>query len=535
MQWNVKSYGPISPKSTVTQFFFWWHKMESQGFVLEDLLKVHDNPNLKTIGLWDAEKEEVEDLFSFTRNEPTVFMPFDPRFVTTEGQPFWSFVYYFLSTKLTTASELRQVVNLLRQKGYEGQSRPSRCDAISSDALETFIEQYLSEDERIHFFYHTLPFIQALALSLPDLFPSPLHFLTQNSTNKHTLSTKQLASLLANAFFCTIPPQKFGEERFPYFNFSGQTSSIHLAGLYDTTFAEWGDEQAAKLKCILHYFSELASSPSRLENTVSFCRKSFPLSPDWEKNETRFVPGTLKVVGGFENKLEDMKNHAHVDFANCSFGGGVFRRSAIQEQILILISPEVIPGMLFTSVLLDHESLVIRGYDRFSDYSGYSGSFRWTGNHASLSDGTGKIKSEMVVIDAIDFRLLSSSDMQFEKQYVYRELGKLYAGFVNDDSEGLEWIATGNWGAGAFAGNVQLKAMLQLVAATVCHRSLLYCCFEQKSLKEKLEKVYERLTADAFRVDDVVKIILEYPETQESTDLLDFILLRLSQVKRVCE
>ena len=60
-----------------------------------------------------------------------------------------------------------------------------------------------------------------------------------------------------------------------------------------------------------------------------------------------------------------------------------------------------------------------------------------------------------------------------------RELNKAYAGFADGGGGGDDGgeggavgapVITGNWGCGAFGGDVQLKAVLQLLAASHARR-----------------------------------------------------------------
>jgi poly(ADP-ribose) glycohydrolase len=70
-----------------------------------------------------------------------------------------------------------------------------------------------------------IPKVVQLALQLPDLITGPIPLLKRQSNKSISLSQLQVASLLANAFFCTFPrrnstnPQsEFG--LFPNINFN---------------------------------------------------------------------------------------------------------------------------------------------------------------------------------------------------------------------------------------------------------------------------------------------------------------------------
>ena len=55
-----------------------------------------------------------------------------------------------------------------------------------------------------------------------------------------------------------------------------------------------------------------------------------------------------------------------------------------------------------------------------------------------------------------------------------RELLKAYVGF--NVVEKID-IISGNWGCGAFGGDIQLKFLIQWMAASLCEKTLIYCPF----------------------------------------------------------
>lgn len=54
-------------------------------------------------------------------------------------------------------------------------------------------------------------------------------------------------------------------------------------------------------------------------------------------------------------------------------------------------------------------------------------------------------------------------------------------------------IATGNWGCGAFNGNLELKFLIQLIAASSAGRDLHYFTFGEKALADKVQLMLRRL------------------------------------------
>lgn len=118
-----------------------------------------------------------------------------------------------------------------------------------------------------------------------------------------------------------------------------------------------------------------------------------------------------------------------VDFANKHLGGGVLKNGCVQEEILFAIFPELlVTRLVVSSELEDNEAVVVYGARRFSEYEGYSDSFKFKREHpiqpASLVD-----KSVIVAIDATDLSHIPSENYQYSKKGVRRELHKAFAGF----------------------------------------------------------------------------------------------------------
>ncbi|KAF2325640.1 hypothetical protein GH714_031566 [Hevea brasiliensis] len=235
--------------------------------------------------------------------------------------------------------------------------------------------------------------------------------------------------------------------------------------------------------------------------------------------------------------IEDQSNGAlEVDFANKYLGGGALHRGCVQEEIRFMINPELIAGLLFLPHMEDNEAIEIVGAERFSNYTGYASSFRFSGDHVDRRnvDSFGRHKTRIVAIDA-----LSNPGMrQYKINYLLREINKAFCGFsdlakydhykrlfqnsgpqgadseehykygnvlsmnnflvrgsndlIEDSGEKSTWcldhkdkigIATGNWGCGAFGGDPELKTIIQWLAASQALRpSIFYYTFGIEAL-----------------------------------------------------
>lgn len=137
--------------------------------------------------------------------------------------------------------------------------------------------------------------------------------------------------------------------------------------------------------------------------------------------------------------------------------------------------------------------------------------------------------TEVCAIDARPFKSRVSRLDQFERHYVLREINKAIVGFRQSPINASEWgltrpdnddssssptqmkrfrpIATGNWGCGAFGGHLQLKFVIQWIAASICGGfspddkslgdDLLYYTFGMRQLQEEIDAFVK--VADASR------------------------------------
>ncbi|KAF8924154.1 hypothetical protein BGZ58_002106 [Dissophora ornata] len=559
--------------------------------------------------------------------------------------------------------------------------------------------QFLSREEREHFFDVILPRMQALALRLPELITKPIPFLKQQQDAAVTLSQEQIACLLANAFFNTFPcrnvPYKRGRKKRPAFkrgNSSGtnvgQSQQQQQAGededddesdeeeeahprakqssrgggrggargcrggrggggqvnppyskkkslnaprpprkhrytgpaaqfefIEDSNVTElsarvenlkmkdkdvtretaeaasssstqpktgeqewlskmpsinfismfWSEEnrtpcttaQAAKLRCILHYFDRVTSEMPA--GTVTYHRQVLK-KPTYLAAGERLTDDDFcfsKVTVDSMTPIEEAPQGAlQLDFANRNIGGGTLEKGAVQEEIRFMVCPELIISRLFCQQMEANEAVLIKGAERYSNYVGYSKTFEWYSNHRDSTprDKLGRRWTEICAIDARPFRSRISRLEQFDRHYCLREINKAIVGFRISPINASEWgmarqdddgdvsastaryrpIATGNWGCGAFGGHLQLKFVLQWIAASMCGGfspetgrlgdDVLYYTFGMHQLKCEIEEFVKAVEAMDKNLDPkrVVECLTQYPRRNPAGDIQGF-------------
>lgn len=235
-----------------------------------------------------------------------------------------------------------------------------------------------------------IPNIALLAIQLPFLLCKPIPLLNSNESKTIYLTRKLIASLVANAFFCTFPDPGRGTPDFNFFT------------LYhgDPKYPASNALKREKLKCILNYFNKITKDSSGHEQIVSFERRCVANKAQWSQST---MPLNV-VVSKSQGKIEDCKDMLQVDFANKVIGGGVYREGCVMEDIRFCISSELLVSRLFTQNLENNEVLVVTGSEIFSEYIGYGGTFKYkcpaSLDFKQATDNYGRTYTQLVAMDA---------------------------------------------------------------------------------------------------------------------------------------
>ncbi|NWT64676.1 PARG glycohydrolase, partial [Prunella himalayana] len=428
----------------------------------------------------------------------------------------WELIQTALLNKFTCSHDLKEAIlryNVAYSKKWD------------FTALTDFCEKVLEDAEAQHLFQSILPDMVKLALCLPSICTQPIPLLKQKMNHSITMSQEQIASFLANAFFCTFPRRnakmKSEYSSYPDINFN-------------RLFEGRSPRKPEKLKTLFCYFRRVT------EKSISFI-----LFLSEKFNPFQFRNGYTAMLEVF-NKRQLAKStdlhtngtsyHMHdackqiicpelfVDFANRFVGGGVTGAGLVQEEIRFLINPELIVSRLITEVLDHNECLIITGTEQYSEYTGYAETYRWARSHEDKTprDEWQRRYTEIVAIDAFHFRRFLD---QFGPEKIRRELNKAsnflqqlaaYCGFSrpNVPPQHLSAIATGNWGCGAFGGDSRLKALIQILAAAEAGRDIVYFTFGDVELMRDIYNMHTFLCEKGQTIGDIYRLLLRYYNEQ---------------------
>eukprot|EP00768_Dysnectes_brevis_P000865 gnl/Dysnectes_brevis/1198_a1340_1484.p1 GENE.gnl/Dysnectes_brevis/1198_a1340_1484~~gnl/Dysnectes_brevis/1198_a1340_1484.p1 ORF type:complete len:492 (+),score=157.70 gnl/Dysnectes_brevis/1198_a1340_1484:160-1635(+) len=244
-----------------------------------------------------------------------------------------------------------------------------------------------------------------------------------------------------------------------------------------------------KLKFFLSYFDyRRRAADTKLGCSYVVLRRMS--TPRVEERVITSIPNTVIAADGIEEHPEAVM----ADFANRFIGGGAASYGCVQEEILFLLHPELYITMLLAPKPMgDKEAILVSGVTRICRHRGYARTFTYAGpaEETQLVRRIGHYpvrNRHVVAFDAMVLRDPTSARQQIGAHGINREVNKAYAAFQPTKTllpetrligqgpgkaaahmarlEMPRAIATGNWGCGAFCGNLAIKYLVQLVAAS---------------------------------------------------------------------
>eukprot|EP00003_Mantamonas_plastica_P005662 TRINITY_DN14587_c0_g1_i1.p1 TRINITY_DN14587_c0_g1~~TRINITY_DN14587_c0_g1_i1.p1 ORF type:complete len:473 (+),score=150.93 TRINITY_DN14587_c0_g1_i1:26-1420(+) len=431
----------------------------------------------------------------------------------------WAKLKQWLSMEITNADQLQMLFGLITNK---------RDEIL---ALKTAAASF------DNFFTEIFPFIQGMALKLPELFESPVKLLLAGNQDDLVLTAEQICCLVSHQFLCTLTRDQNSSLNW------GNFPSIDFEHLHWDSFLV---HQREKIKCFIQYFescrteSEFRDRKLRIRRCVLDENDKF----DWWNSGNLATVWSEKGLGGegegegegmeeleklemcheevngsrmmgkarIEAKIgiEKMDGMLQMDFANAYIGGGVLEQGNVQEELMFTVSSEMIVSMLVCEKMMDNESIILDGFPQFSEFSGYGGRFEFEGpSDVDLKDldEEGMFKRSVIAVDALMF--WGGVD-QFDSELMERELNKLYSGFKHCP---LKEVAAGRWGCGMFGGYAPLKALLIYIAASACQKDIVFCSFgnSETDALEDISAVCEKKDVD---VTDVLQLIAKAKDEQ---------------------
>ena len=392
-----------------------------------------------------------------------VLFPWDPSVRTRAGDPAppaspqqWATACEGLRLGRANNGFVPDVMGAMRRVmalNPDGANRSVRLSGLGS-ALEqcdvAFRERFASA---------VLPWMADLLDEAPAVFGAGLPLLTRLTSEPTAatpvlasvvLSERQVATLLVLGFFSLFPhrsevraAQVFGQGQRPV-----EMPSFNFGQLLGT------DEPSAvaKVRCLLQYFDASARElgPGQHGAFIEYLRLATGGAAIAERmrNGAPVPLARLDYLAG--KPIEQCEGMAQADFANEWLGGGALRYGCVQEEILFVIKPQLLVGMLLCERMGPHEAIAITGARQFSLTTGYAGTFAFAGEYSAgqlpqvallelprwclyppAASRQAAVKASLrdavvVAFDAVDYSGLPASE-QYRPERIEREVRKAMA------------------------------------------------------------------------------------------------------------
>lgn len=173
---------------------------------------------------------------------------------------------------------------------------------------------------------------------------------------------------------------------------------------------------------------------------------------------------------------------------------------------MFVAHPQLYVTMVLCQKMEPNEAIGLSGFRKYFKVKGYSNTTELDG----LEKPEYKYDQHNECLEEFIIAIDASYADQYTQEVVLRDITKAYAGFSCFEKESST-IVTGNWGCGAFGGNVHHKLIIQLIAATLARKTLIYCPFgKKKELIETLNMVSN------LSVSEASKLLMEYEQITRS-------------------
>lgn len=160
--------------------------------------------------------------------------------------------------------------------------------------------------------------------------------------------------------------------------------------------------------------------------------------------------------------------------------------------------PELFTSQLLCEIMAPNEAIHLMGYKKYSKNRGYGFKVAYDGqeDYQYKYDENNMAMEYITAIDAMCYAT-ENAKAQFGKDHVDREILKAYAGF-NFEGVPSNTVVTGNWGCGAFRGDLRMKFLIQWLACSLAKKKMLYCPYGNKKVIEdqKIIDKFKKMTID---------------------------------------
>lgn len=341
-----------------------------------------------------------------------------------------------------------------------------------------------------------IPMMQTQVCNAPAIFKNKIPLLLANKPGNIVLTRLQAAVIIFCIFFDLL--------NYDYIMHSVSTNdapSIDINDFSQPSFSDgFSNQNIFAFSCLINYFDRVYENLKNTQQTTHSTHQTYTqqiiiikrnvLFNNVLKDERYLQLPLADISLGESNSpgnIDDSPAKIHSVYCTEYIGKNFLERSITQEELTMLIRPELITAIVFCQRLNANESITVFGAEKISQYNGHGTSITFAGNyldsvpisapisapikHNNTTDGPSQVMMAKCAAAFLDASSKTSSKSQFIDDFD-RDILKAYCAFssvLNHD-----FVAAGNWIYGFNGGNIQIKFIQQLIGATLAGHNLIY-------------------------------------------------------------
>jgi len=409
--------------------------------------------------------------------------------------PFESLKWNAIKTKIDVEIESTVQLDSLFVSIHDGKFK-------ARTILDMFRKYYDCGDSQLELYSeeHVLkvlfPLWRRLLLGSKKIFKNPIHVLSEGTCNQQFTRT-QVATILTFAWFGLMeitPKVSRGPvklKQLPRFCLL----DVFKAGNIHT------------LHAFLRYFTIVAENLLQEEFTRSIVvvyRRKLPAKPNW-----RQLNKPISEVYLADAHSENLQSELDYIFELCPCANMLCKRrfgvDMNYEEIMFLMHPEAIVASLICTGMMQDEAILVLGAQKTCKINGYGGSAKYACSVDDMRYGYGDDGRELMLQTAL-ICIDASSKLAGIEQHVDtfdRDLTKAYAGFSALNFHDI--VMASHWSTILFTGNLQVKFIQLLLAASASDKKLLYLV-QSRDFDEKVNEFMRWIEGDEVTCGQLIEM-----------------------------
>lgn len=359
-------------------------------------------------------------------------------------------------------------------------------------------------------------------------------------SSERVVTRLQCLQVLAAGFFGAISRSDWGVGiKRQHESGVGDMPAFAFRKLWEYDCGKWNTKNFVLMSVMIYFYQVSRAEPDALKTErITITRKAIG-TPLAASDEALMCPFKLeRDAVSIHDFVGD--GYLQADFANEYLGGGVLCGGGSQEESLFLECTELLICMYLVEKMLPFEAVEMAGARKYVEHNMMGSRYRSRGEQFCRPVEVSDRATTVTAFDAICFNAYGkvSKGSQYQPPHVLRELRKCSAALClpqHADASIRRSFVTGNWGSGAFRGDLELKCVIQWICCSMERSAdgIIYCPFDQHKhlVNAGLENLIAQL-AGKVPAKAVLGFLTEDPDYLRSSSTFEYLLNKVQTLQQ---